>query len=90
MISENSQGLQGLKFHVSINSSRASHTNSLMCFAPPAADYLPKVSITRRAGSAGATARAFLLFRTGVPVSNHTNPGLPAILGSCQPWHTLD
>jgi len=46
VISENSQGLQGLKFHVSIEQCRASNANSWMRFAPPAALVCPRFRST--------------------------------------------
>jgi hypothetical protein len=60
VISENSQGLRGLKLHASIDSSRASNFNRLMCFAPPAANNLPNVSITSCAASAQKTPAPYL------------------------------
>src|SRR6267143_3609200 len=71
VISENSQGLRGLKLHASIDSSRASKFNRLTRFAPPAANNLPNVSITSCAASAQKTARALPLFRSGVLGPNH-------------------
>jgi hypothetical protein len=53
VISENPTGLEGLKFHVSMEAFLASKLNSLVGFAPPPASvYLPSVSIAKRAASA--------------------------------------
>src|ERR1700686_5270476 len=97
MISENSQGLRGLKLHASIDSSRASKLNRLMRLAPPAATYLPNVSITSRAQSAGKKPSAPFLYSLGVFLGRITQVQafmpfwiLPvlACLGSLPPWPT--
>jgi len=79
VISENPPGLEGLKFHVSMEAFLASNMDSLVGFAPPPASvYLPSVSIAKRAASAPEYFCCPLVSRPSSGTLDVTIPSAPA------------